>query len=47
MQITKPPQRRRPSFDYSDEIATTICARLINGESLRAICADRAMPAKV
>ena len=46
MQITDPPQRRRSSFDYSDEIAMTICSRLINGESLRAICADPAMPAK-
>jgi hypothetical protein len=46
VQITGPPQRRRPSFEYSDEIATTICSRLINGESLRAICADPAMPAK-
>ena len=33
MQIAGPPQRRRPSFDYSDEIATTICSRLINGEA--------------
>ena len=47
MQITGPSQRRRPSFDYSDETAMTICARLINGESLRAICADPTMPAKV
>ncbi len=46
MQITDPFQRRRPSFEYSDEIATTICSRLINGESLRAICADPTMPAK-
>ncbi len=46
MQIAGPPQRRRPSFDYSAEIAMTICSRLINGESLRAICADPAMPAK-
>ncbi|MFZ3358030.1 MAG: hypothetical protein WA177_04645 [Xanthobacteraceae bacterium] len=47
MHNTSLPQRRRPSFDYSDKIATTICIRLINGESLRAICADPAMPAKV
>jgi hypothetical protein len=46
MQITGPPRRRRSSFDYSDEIAMTICSRLINGESLRAICADPGMPAK-
>ena len=36
----------RPSFDYSDEIAMTICCRLINVESLRAICADPTMPTK-
>ncbi len=47
MQITGPPQRRRPSYEYSAEIAMTICSRLINGESLRAICTDPAMPAKV
>jgi hypothetical protein len=47
MQNTGPPQRRRLQFNYSDEIAAVICDRLINGESLRAICADRAMPAKV
>ena len=47
MQNTGPPQGRRPLFDYSDEIAMKICCRLINGESLRAICADSAMPAKV
>jgi len=46
MQITGPPQRQRPSFEYSDEIATTICSRLIKGESLRSICADAGMPAK-
>lgn len=46
MEITGPPRRHRPSFEYSDEIAMTICSRLINGESLRTICADRAMPAK-
>ena len=46
MQVTGPPQRRRPSLGYSEEIATTICTRIIDGESLRAICADPAMPAK-
>jgi hypothetical protein len=46
MQTSDPPRRRRPSFDYGDEIANTICTRLMNGESLRAICADPAMPAK-
>ena len=29
-----------------DEIAMTICCRIVEGESLRAICADPAMPAK-
>jgi hypothetical protein len=29
---------------YSAEIAETICDRLVNGESLRAICADPPMP---
>ena len=46
MQTRGPSQRRRSPFEYSDEIAMTICSRLINGESLRAICADPAMPAK-
>ena len=31
---------------YDREIAETICDRLVNGESLRAICADPAMPGK-
>jgi hypothetical protein len=31
---------------YDAEIAQTICERLVNGESLRAICADPAMPAR-
>jgi hypothetical protein len=39
------PQRTLPS-EYSAEIAETICKRLMNGESLRAICADPAMPAR-
>ena len=34
------------SAGYSAEIAETICERLANGESLRAICAHPAMPAK-
>ena len=28
------------------EIAETICERVVSGESLRAICADPAMPAR-
>ena len=31
---------------YDVEIAQTICERLVNGESLRAICADPAMPGR-
>jgi hypothetical protein len=31
---------------YDREIAETICDRLVNGESLRAICANPAMPAR-
>jgi len=39
------PKRGRPS-DYSPEIARTFCYRLIEGESLRRICADAGMPDK-
>jgi hypothetical protein len=35
----------RPS-DYNEDIATTICDRLADGESLRAICASAGMPNK-
>lgn len=35
----------RPS-DYSEEIADAICERLADGESLRSICLDEAMPSK-
>ena len=35
----------RPS-DYNEDIATTICDRLADGESLRAICASAGMPAE-
>jgi hypothetical protein len=35
----------RPT-QYTTEIATAICERLSNRESLRAICADAGMPAK-
>jgi Bacteriophage Sf6, terminase small subunit-like len=38
-------KRGRPS-DYCAEIAMTICDRLADGESLRAICADDGMPNK-
>ena len=33
----------RPSI-YNQELAATICERLIYGEGLRAICRDDAMP---
>lgn len=33
----------RPT-DYSVELAATICARLVEGESLRSVCRDEAMP---
>ena len=33
----------RPSL-YSEQLADEICDRLINGESLRAICSDAKMP---
>ena len=45
MQTNDQPKRGRPS-DYSAEIAEAICDRLVDGESLRAICADPAMPAR-
>jgi len=35
----------RPS-DYSQEIADAICERIADGDSLRTICADDAMPNK-
>src|SRR5690606_772345 len=34
----------RPS-DYCQEVADAICERLVNGESMRAICRDEDMPA--
>jgi hypothetical protein len=45
MQTKDQRKRGRPS-DYSAEIADTICDRLTDGESLRAICADAGMPHK-
>ena len=35
----------RPTI-YSDELATTICARIASGESVRSICQDDDMPVK-
>ena len=40
----KRPKKGRPSL-YTDKLAAKICQRLAEGESLRAICADKAMPA--
>jgi len=37
-------KRGRPSI-YSDAVATTICERIANGESLRSICSEPSMPA--
>ena len=40
--------KRKPGrpTKYSDKLAATICTRLAEGESLRAICSDDAMPNK-
>ena len=38
-------QGGRPSI-YSDELAATICERMVEGESLRSICDDADMPDK-
>jgi hypothetical protein len=35
----------RPSL-YTPELAAAICARLADGESLKSICSDEAMPSK-
>jgi hypothetical protein len=40
----KPKDGRTPG--YNVEIAEKVCERLLNGESLRAICADPALPAR-
>jgi hypothetical protein len=45
MQNEDQPKRGRPSA-YNDRIAEAICDRLVDRESLRAICADPGMPAK-
>ena len=41
----KSKKKGRPSL-YSDKLAAKICQRLAEGESLRAICRDQAMPDK-
>jgi hypothetical protein len=38
--------RRRPYAVYSAQVARTICDRLVDGESLRAICSDTGMPGR-
>ena len=40
----KPKKKGRPSL-YTEPLAAKICRRLAEGESLRGICADKAMPA--
>ena len=45
MQNEDQPKRGRPSA-YSEKIAEAICDRLVDRESLRAICADPGMPSK-
>ena len=39
------PRRGRP-LDYSFQVAISICARLAEGKSLRAICSDAGMPGR-
>ena len=39
------PRRGRPS-DYSFQVAISICARLAEGKSLRAICSEVGMPGR-
>ena len=41
--VPKKRKRGRPSR-YTPELAAVICERLAEGESLRTICADKAMP---
>ena len=38
-----PPRGGRPT-DYTLELATLICERMVEGETLRKICADDDMP---
>lgn len=44
--MTKPIAAKRPGNAFTQEIADAICLRLMEGESLRHICLDEAMPAK-
>lgn len=43
--VPAPPKRTGRPSSYSDATAAIICARLAEGEPLRAICADPGMPA--
>ena len=45
MTKAKPKKKGRPSL-YTDALAADICRRLAEGETLRAICRDVAMPGK-
>src|SRR5438045_9246771 len=39
-------RRRMTQTNYTSEIADTICSRMSEGESLRAICRDPGMPSE-
>ena len=41
-----PVKRGRPSWEYDPAIGEEICERLVEGESLTAICRDAAMPSR-
>ncbi len=45
MTKAKPKKKGRPNC-YTPELTAKICARLAEGETLRAICRDAAMPSK-
>ncbi len=45
MTKAKPKKKGRPSL-YTEALAAKICQRLAEGETLRAICRDKAMPDK-
>ncbi len=45
MTSAKHKKKGRPSL-YTDALAANICRRLAEGETLRAICRDKAMPDK-
>ncbi len=43
--VPKKPKKGRPSL-YSDKLAAEICRRLAEGETLRSVCRDKAVPDK-